>query len=161
MTTIVSVLVLLLAGVIVLFAILGLVSRKGEPPGLVDGHLAPCPDSPNCVSSEAPPGARHHVEPLAAKEGGVTASLAVLDDVIHAMGGRVGVREDDYLAAEFSSALFGFVDDLEVRGDEARGVIHLRSASRVGYSDGGVNRARVAALRARYEGRMKAPERNP
>lgn len=161
MTTLVSVLILLLAGVIVLFAILGVVSRKGGPPGLVDGHLAPCPDSPNCVSSEGPPGTRHHGEPLVPGERTVTEALVVLDEVIHAMGGRVLVREDDYLAAEFSSALFGFVDDLEARADEAQGVIHLRSASRVGYSDGGVNRARVAALRARYEARMNRPERGP
>jgi len=152
MTIIWSLLVLLLVGVPVLFAILGVVSRQGEPPGLADGRLAPCPDRPNCVSSEETPGSRAHVAPLVWREGAMT----VLEAEIRDMGGRIHARENDYLAAEFSSRLFGFVDDLEVRADEPRGVIHLRSASRVGYSDGGVNRARVTALRARYEARMES-----
>lgn len=152
MTIIVSLLFLLSVGVPALFAILGMVSRQGEPPGLADGRLVPCPGRPNCVSSEGAPAPRHRVEPLVLHEDAMT----ILEAEVRDMGGRIRARAEGYLAAEFSSRLFGFVDDLELRADEAQGVIHLRSASRVGYSDGGVNRKRVAALRARYEVRMES-----
>ena len=60
-------------------------------------------------------------------------------------GGVVVEQGEDYLAAEFTSAVFGFVDDVEFRRGEY--AVHVRSASRVGYSDAGANAARVAALR--------------
>ena len=69
---------------------------------------------------------------------------------ISEMGGKI-VREDDcYLWATFSTRLFRFIDDLELRLDEERGVIHVRSGSRVGYSDMGANRRRVEDLRLRF-----------
>ncbi|UAB77951.1 DUF1499 domain-containing protein [Erythrobacter sp. SCSIO 43205] len=130
-------------GVVVLgaaaFFVLGLVSQKGEAPGLVDGRLASCPDSPNCVSSEesAPP--EKAVAPLAPE------AWDSLAQVIAAQGGTITSQSEDYIAAEFKSAVFGFVDDVEFRRAEER--VHLRSASRVGYSDGGANAKRVARLR--------------
>ena len=66
------------------------------------------------------------------------------------MGGRIEAESDHYLAATFSSAIFGFVDDLEIRVDSSERVIHIRSASRVGHSDMGVNRKRTELLRKLY-----------
>jgi uncharacterized protein (DUF1499 family) len=63
------------------------------------------------------------------------------------MGGSVQVEHDSYLAATFTSSIFGFVDDLEIRVDSERKTIHLRSASRVGHGDGGVNRKRTERLK--------------
>lgn len=60
-------------------------------------------------------------------------------------------RKPDYLHVEFRSPFFGFVDDVEFLADEAANVIHVRSASRIGYSDGGTNRRRVEMLRALYQ----------
>lgn len=127
------------AGVAGFFA-LGQYSQTGSAKGLVDGRLAPCPDSPNCVSSEAGTDPQKAVEPLPAE---------VWEDIpgaIAAEGGKVVRQDEDYLAAEFTSAVFGFVDDVEFRKSEE--AVHIRSASRVGESDAGVNAARVKRLRA-------------
>lgn len=122
------------------FVYLGQRSQSGAAPGLVQGRLAPCPSSPNCVSSEQDAAEDKKVDPLP------VAVWTQLPAVIVEMGGIVTKQGDAYVAAEFTSDTFGFVDDVELRrGDDA---VHVRSASRVGYSDRGVNRTRVAALRA-------------
>ena len=133
------VLALVLAGVGGLF-FLAQNSKTGAPPGLANGRLTPCPSSPNCVSSEAGTDAAHFVEPLPLE------SWDRLTDVIDQQGGRVVALQPDYVGAVFTSKLMGFVDDVEFRkGDDG---VHVRSASRVGHSDMGVNAKRVEALRA-------------
>lgn len=67
------------------------------------------------------------------------------------MGGVVTQQSDDYIAAEFTSLLMRYVDDVELR--LANDAVHVRSASRVGYSDMGANRDRVEALRQRLGAR--------
>ena len=126
-----------------LFA-LGQVSQRKSPPRLVDGTLAQCPDSPNCVSSEAGTLDDKRVAPLPLE------SWEALPSVIREMGGEITASGDDYIAAEFTSATFGFVDDLQLRKSED--AVQVRSASRVGHSDNGVNAARVAELRERIAG---------
>jgi uncharacterized protein (DUF1499 family) len=112
-------------------------------------RLAPCPNSPNCVSSLAPDEA-HRVDPIAFR-GDPAMALAKLRTIIEGMPRAVITRQDeDSLHAEFTSWLLRFVDDVDVVVDPDAGVIHLRSASRVGYSDLGVNRKRVEAIRAAY-----------
>ncbi len=78
-------------------------------------------------------------------------AVAILSRVIAATP-RATVTETrpDYLRAEFRSRVFRFVDDVEFLVDEHSRVIHVRSASRVGYSDLGVNRKRIESLRAAY-----------
>ena len=132
-----------LAGLVVLgaagFFALGIVSQGGEAPGLVEGRLSPCPDSPNCVSSEEGTRVEAATEPLPLE------AWEKLPATIAAQGGTVTSETKDYISAEFKSAVFGFVDDVEFsRSDDA---VHIRSASRVGYSDAGANAARVAKLR--------------
>ncbi|MCG6900923.1 MAG: DUF1499 domain-containing protein [Gammaproteobacteria bacterium] len=141
---------LLVVAFIVLFLILGVLSKSGKAPGLVAGRLPNCPDKPNCVNSEQGEDAAHLIEPLAILDDDRAAAVHVLKDVIREMGGRIEAESDDYLAATFSSAIFGFVDDLEIRVDSRGKVIHLRSSSRVGHSDMGVNRKRTELLRKRY-----------
>lgn len=126
------------------FVYLGQASQDGAAVGLADGRLAPCPSSPNCVSSEAEAPDEQKVDPLPVDV------WARLPAAIAEMGGVVTRQEPRYLAAEFTSDLFQFVDDLEVRLTEDG--VHVRSASRVGYSDRGVNSERVAALRAKLGG---------
>lgn len=119
---------------------LGQQSQSGAAAGLVQGHQSPCPSSPNCVSSEADTVEEKRVDPLP------LSAWAQLPTVIVEMGGTVTKQSDSYVAAEFSSDTFGFVDDVELRlTDDA---VHVRSGSRVGYSDRGVNRDRVGAIRA-------------
>lgn len=108
--------------------------------------MAGCPTAPNCVSSlaEEP---QHAVQPLTFG-GNVHAAWERLKSVVENLPRTdVVVEEPDYLAAECSSRLFGFVDDLEFQLDAHDSVIHMRSASRVGYSDLGVNRRRVERVR--------------
>ncbi len=66
------------------------------------------------------------------------------------MGGKIEEEHDGYLWATFASRLFRFVDDVEFRMVSIDGIIHVRSASRVGYSDLGVNRRRVERLRTLF-----------
>lgn len=120
------------------------------PPPPAIQRLAPCPRSPNCVSSLATD-AVHRVEPLTLG-GSPELALARLGEILEAMPrAQVTERDEGYLKARFRSLVFGFVDDLELAVDVAAGVIHVRSASRVGRADLGVNRRRVERLRARYE----------
>ncbi|HPQ95819.1 MAG: DUF1499 domain-containing protein [Thiothrix sp.] len=141
------VLILVTVGVVSLL-VLGIQSRQGQPPGLLNGHLRPCVDKPNCVCSETGGNVAHSVPPIPVS-GFDSGLLARVEQAVADMGGRVEQAQDNYLAATFRSAIFGFVDDLELRLDSRHAVLHVRSASRVGYSDLGVNRKRVKELRRR------------
>ncbi len=139
-TVLIGLVVLLVLGIGV-FYLLGQQSQGGSAAGLVDGRLTQCPSSPNCVSSETGTPEEKKVDPFP------VGAWAQLPAAIAGMGGVVTRQEENYLAAEFTSKTFKFVDDVEFRltGD----AVHVRSASRVGYSDRGVNSARVTALRER------------
>ena len=112
-------------------------------------RLAPCPDTPNCVSSLAPDRA-HRVEPLPLA-GAPEEALERLREIIEGMP-RAVVDEagGGRLKARFRSLVFGWVDDVELVAGPRAGVIHIRSASRGGRSDLGVNRRRVGKIRSRY-----------
>jgi uncharacterized protein (DUF1499 family) len=114
--------------------------------GVHDGKLAPCPASQNCVSSQSND-KTHAVEPI--RFSGTSAeAMADLKKIISGMPrNRIVTETETYLHAEFTSALFRFVDDVEFWLDESTRTIHLRSASRIGSSDLGVNRKRVEDLR--------------
>lgn len=141
--------VLGLAGIaVVLFFGLGIYSHFKVPElGLIDGKLRPCPDSPNCVCSESHTAAdpEHAILPVRTV-GDIDASWQLLRDAVVEAGGDVVDEGSGYLHAEFTSPLFRFVDDLELRLDRDRGEIHIRSASRVGRSDLGANRRRVQMI---------------
>lgn len=114
------------------------------------GQLRPCPGTPNCVRSEAGTAADAAVAPFAAPGG--AADFARLVSVAAAMPrAAVVTRTDSFAHLEFTSRLMRFVDDVEFRLDSAARQIHVRSASRLGRSDLGVNRKRVEELRARYD----------
>lgn len=116
--------------------------------GVKDGRLRPCPDKPNCVCSQASDA--HHVQPLAF-EGSADSALSRLKAIVAAMPRMRIVHEaPHYLRAESESRLFGFVDDLELLVAPDAHVVHVRSASRLGRSDFGVNRKRVEAIRASF-----------
>jgi len=118
--------------------------------GVRDGRLAPAKSTPNNVSSQADKGdAQHYVEPLR-YSGDLRHAWAALKQVVDGMP-RVKVLKSDpnYLYAEFNSRLMGYVDDVEFYLDEKAGVIQVRSASRLGRSDFGVNRERIEAVRAK------------
>jgi uncharacterized protein (DUF1499 family) len=142
--------VLALAGGVVTLALLTLRSRRPAFLGAHEGRLSSCPGSPNCVSSQAEDDA-HRLAPLvfAGDPGGAWARLrAVLDPWPRT---RVVTATDMYLHAECTSRVFRFVDDVEFLLDRDAKLIHVRSASRIGHSDLGVNRRRVEAIRQAFE----------
>jgi len=116
--------------------------------GVIDGHLAPCPSSPNCVSSGADAGdSTHYVAPFVLATEPAVAWEAAGGAVAALPRTEIVTRSPDYLYAECTSALMGFVDDLELQLRAEDGIIAVRSASRIGYGDMGVNRKRVEQLR--------------
>jgi len=124
--------------------------------GARDGMLAPCPASPNCVSSQAPD-EEHRVSPLP-YAGPVGEAMARLQGIVRSLPRTAVVtRTESYLHAEFTSALFRFVDDVEFLADDIAKVIHVRSASRLGKSDLGVNRKRIEEIRRRWQEALPAP----
>jgi uncharacterized protein (DUF1499 family) len=123
--------------------------------GVKDGRLARPRSTPNCVSSQADPADKqHYIEPIRFR-GAALDALAAARQAVEGMARATVVRhEGNYLYAEFKSKLLGFVDDVEFTYDEKAGVLHVRSASRLGRRDYGVNRARVEQLRSIIERRI-------
>ena len=155
----ITVSLLIAASIIVLF-ILGVISRSGKAPGLVDGHLSRCSHKPNCVCSEHKDDIRHYVDPIIIPENIASDTVTVLKNVLLDMGGSIQAESDNYLSSTFSSSIFGFVDDLEIRIDSVQKVVHIRSASRVGYGDGGVNKKRTELLKKLYNKEVSETNRS-
>jgi uncharacterized protein (DUF1499 family) len=127
--------------------LLGMIGCAGERPqnlGAKDGMLTSCPSSPNCISSQAADEG-HQIAPLVFT-GGAENALARLKQVLGRRSDTTIIAEQSgYLRVEFRTTLF--VDDGEFLLDQARGIIHVRSASRLGYSDLGKNRSRMEEIR--------------
>ncbi len=120
--------------------------------GVENGQLQPCPSSPNCVSSHSEDEA-HFIEPIKATGSRSTAKNTLLKILSESARTTVTQTEENYIRAEFVSLFLRFVDDvefliLEITPDET--VIHVRSASRVGHSDFGVNRKRIEKIRNQF-----------
>lgn len=119
--------------------------------GVENSKLQACPSSPNCVSSQADDKS-HFIEPINATGSILAVKNALLEIVKTSPRAKVSHVEDTYIRAEYTSRIFRFVDDIEflimeTKPDEV--LIHVRSASRVGRSDFGVNRERVEHIRYR------------
>lgn len=127
-----------------------------RPPFVAEGHnkLAPCPETPNCVSTQATDKA-HYILPLSYTTD-IKTAMRVLKDVIQTMKrSEIIAEKENYLYAEFTSALWRFVDDVEFSFDEENKLIHFRSASRLGKRDFGVNRKRMDTITRVFNERMK------
>ena len=134
-----------------LFVYLSIDSRRARETGLLNGKLRPCPGTPNCVVSENS-GKDSYIEPLTFS-GEPGAAWEHAKEALTGLGGRIEKNTGDYLWATFRSRIWRFVDDTELRLDAAGKVIHVRSASRVGKGDLGVNRKRVERLRSLFKTR--------
>jgi uncharacterized protein (DUF1499 family) len=120
--------------------------KRPDNLGVRDGRLAPCKRSPNCVSSQAEPSDReHYIAPI---RGSIAAARSVIESLPRTQVVRV---EKSYLYAEFRTRLLRYVDDVELFFDGQ--VLQVRSCSRLGRRDFGVNRERVEQLRALIEAR--------
>ena len=121
--------------------------KQPERLGLQEGKLRPCPDSPNCVCSETHSQAslEHAIAAIKANDN----TWQQLRRAIMQQGGTIEHDDGHYLHATFTSLIFRYVDDVELRRDVEDGLIHIRSASRIGRSDFGVNRKRAEQMRQR------------
>ena len=132
--------------------VLGFLSFTAKPPhniGPNNGRLSDCPKSPNCVCSQASDDL-HFIEAIVIPEN-CEEPLKRMREIVSKMPGATVVdQRPNYLYAVFRSRIFRFPDDVEFLLDDAAGVIQVRSASRVGKSDLGVNRSRVEQIRARF-----------
>jgi uncharacterized protein (DUF1499 family) len=151
--------------IIVLVVIAGLLAGqlgllKGTPPtdlGVHEGRLKPPSRTPNSVSSQAslypdhPQRSYAEIAPLLGN-GDPEAALDRIASIVEAMdGARIVRKEPGYLYAQFTSRLMKYVDDAEFWLDPAAGVIQVRSASRLGSSDLGVNRKRIEFIRQKLQ----------
>jgi len=137
---------LIIVAILVLF-VLGQMSQSGEANGLFEAKLTKCPDKPNCICTEFVADATHYVDPIGFSQSNAADILSNLKNSVREMGGSIQAETGNYLAATFSSSIFRFVDDLEIRIDTDQDMIHMRSASRVGRSDRGVNKKRIEQLK--------------
>jgi uncharacterized protein (DUF1499 family) len=113
------------------------------------GQFAPCPNTPNCVSTKATD-EEHAIVPIPYSETLNSAKNNLLQ-VVHSLPRtRVVVDQEDYLHVEFTSLIFRFVDDAEFYLGVEDEMIHFRSASRLGHSDLGANRKRMEAIRSQF-----------
>ena len=122
--------------------------RMPEDLGFRDGSFAPCPDSPNCVSSFATD-EQHGIAALAISGDPEAAWAALEAELENRPRVKIESRSTGYLHAVFTSRLMRYRDDVEFRLDGEDGEIAVRSASRVGYGDMGANRSRIESIRAR------------
>ena len=128
---------------------MGLLSGKRPADlGVRNGNLKAPPPSPNAVSSQAT-GGYPQIAPIVYKGSQEQAMKALKTIIESTPNTRIIEVKPDYLYAEYTSALMGFVDDVEFYFPPNGKIIHVRSASRLGHSDLGANRKRIEAVRAR------------
>jgi len=131
----------------------GCSGKRPDEIGIDPSGLRVCPKSPNCVSSEAKD-ERHAIEPFRIR-GAPDADLTLIRDEIASMPRwRIVTATNNYIHVECRSRIFRFVDDLELYLNPSNGIISIRSASRIGYSDFGANRRRVEFLRSKLRAKQ-------
>ncbi len=113
--------------------------------------LPPCPNSPNCVSSQAPQSNSHYISPFKIRLP-YEVAWAGIKNIIQNQPRMVIIREtNEFIDVEVTSLIFRFIDDVKIVYENPTGIIHIRSASRIGHGDLGVNRRRVEKLRTLFK----------
>lgn len=135
------------AGISVAFSFAGCGGRMPTELAKEGQRFAPCPSSPNCVSSDATD-ALHAIEPLRLRGEPGAAWTALVAHLASLERVEIVRKHDDYVYAVFTTRLMRYRDDVEFELDRERGVVRVRSASRVGYGDMGVNRERIESIRS-------------
>jgi len=125
---------------------LSLTAAQPDNLGVVDGQLAQCLESPNCVSTQSNDSEK--TMPAIAIVDGGHQTLSKIKSAISSNYPKAKLisESDSYLHYEFTSLLFRFVDDVEFYADDSKQVVHFRSASRVGHSDMGANKKRMSKI---------------
>lgn len=153
MSRLIKILLAALLGGAAIFALLRwllvpIASPQPDNLGVQNGRLAPCPDSPNCVSTQAER-SLHLIDPIRYDEETAVIHQRLLQ-ILDEMPRSTLIRtEPTYIHVEFRSPTWGFIDDAEFYFDEANQLIHFRSAARLGQGDMGANRDRMEEIRER------------
>jgi len=126
-----------------------LMAKSKKPIGILNGKFHPCPKSPNCVSTHASDD-KQKMNPIK-----FSGSLdEAKDKIINIIGSlkrsKIITNKENYIHAEFRTAIFKFIDDVEFLFDDSEKIIHFRSRARSGYSDMGVNRKRMETIGNMY-----------
>ena len=139
----------LVAAVTVGLIVLCITAKPPQNLGVRDGHLAACPGTPNCVSTQAED-REHWIAPLPVASK-ATPAIEILVEIVRGMP-RTTILEqtNNYLRVEFRSRIFRYCDDVEFYLEPDSNRVHFRSASRCGYSDMGVNRDRMELIRQKF-----------
>lgn len=156
--TILLVFVISIASWALIMALFSMLARKPTTLGVHEGKLATCPATPNCVCSQEADSS-HAVDPIRFDGDPAEAWQRLLQILQGWPRTQVITSNERYLHAECTSRIFRFVDDLECLLDEQTKCIHVRSASRTGRSDLGVNRRRVEALRHAMQTSPESPRK--
>jgi len=147
MKIILIILISLIIAALTYFFYLGYKSQTGKATGLVDSKLSACSKKPNCVCTEYPDDPSHFIEAIQYQ----SINIGNIIDAIESTGGVLTDSNNDYIAATYTSRIFKYVDDLEIRIDAEKKLLHLRSASRVGHSDMGANLKRLENFKRALE----------
>ncbi len=119
--------------------------------GIINGKLAPCPATPNCVSSEASD-PQHFIAGITYKSSSSEEAYAIVKQLLLIQkNAKIITETNDYIYAQFTSQLLRFVDDVEFYFRPDAKIVDIRSASRVGESDLGVNRNRIEQIKAQLK----------
>ena len=118
--------------------------------------LKACPNSLNCVSSQTQ-SFIHQISPLSYQSSQQQAIEKIKQSVLVLPRSTLIKETEQFLQFEFKSRIFGFVDDVDIIVDDREKKIHFRSASRIGYSDFGVNRRRIKTIKKNF---LKASSRD-
>lgn len=134
-----------------LLFLMGCSSTTKKNTGIVQGEFYPCPTSPNCVSSMAPENDSHFIKPILYTD--ITKDMAhkKIMTILNNLKNVTVIRSsDEYIHVEIRSSFFKFVDDIEFYLPKNKNIIHIRSLSRTGHSDFGVNRKRMEKIRVKF-----------
>lgn len=138
----------IIGSLLVLFIVFVSLGKVGHPleNRAETGRFAPCPDSPNCVSTQSDRNG-FRMNPISTGRRNPEEVMEIVGQIIKKQERAEIVEADgEYLRAEFKSKVFGFIDDVEFYHDADQGLLHFKSASRIGYFDLGVNRKRMEQL---------------
>jgi uncharacterized protein (DUF1499 family) len=138
-----------LGGLMTIFMVSSVSGAGAEGLGATKDKLAPCPDSPNCVSTQSE-GKRHAMEPLPYLQTREASRERILSILKGMKRMQIVKLTESTIHVEFRTALWKFVDDVEFLFDDEARAVHFRSASRVGYYDFGLNRRRMKEISERY-----------
>ena len=154
MKTIIIILSLVLLTGLIYFIYLGFKSQSGVANGIVNNQLSPCPDTPNCISTEFEDDSSHYTDAIKYTAENNENIMQTIIEVIKETDGSVIKTDTDYISATYTSSIFRYVDDFEIRLDKDNQLIQIRSASRVGRSDFGANLKRINHFKNRLSEKL-------